>query len=186
MVRMGTYPELFTALLAFVRTPLSTLYLCTFLQPLLQTLAQEFPDLDIFAFIDDASFASSDPQILCKAFERFQDLPENRRISLAHGKCVCFKGRNNIPIPEALENKGILPQEQATKVLRAYVGSDQTGSGKLIEKLEKHKTIFRRLEIMGANNISMRLLSKYVNVRHNYHMQVHRPHASQELEHQKL
>ena len=37
---------------------LSTLYFCSFLQPLLETLAQEFPELRIYAYIDDVNFAS--------------------------------------------------------------------------------------------------------------------------------
>ena len=49
------------------------------------------------------------------------------------------------------------------------------GRGDVDFKLEKHRTIFRRLKKMGANNITMLLIARCVNVRHRYHIRVHRP-----------
>ena len=49
-------------------SPLSTLLFCTMMQPILATLALEFPSIKIFAYIDDITFASDDPALLTKAF----------------------------------------------------------------------------------------------------------------------
>ena len=51
----------------------------------------------------------------------------------------------------------------------------------LAQKLKKHEAIFRRLKLMGLNNISLLLLSKSVNIRHRYHTRVHTPAASEKL-----
>ena len=47
--------------------------------------------------------------------------------------------------------------------------------------LRKHKTIFRRLRRMGANNVSYLILSKCVNVRQRYQIRTHAPEASGEM-----
>ena len=55
-------------------SPLSTLYFCAMLQPILETLAEEFPGVQIFAFVDDINMASRDGDLLAKAFERLRSL----------------------------------------------------------------------------------------------------------------
>ena len=72
-------------------------------------------------------------------------------------------------------------ESEVIKVLGAFVGEEQRIGSELIRTLEKHHTIFRRLKKMGANNASLLLLSRSVNVRHRYHVRVHKPEASLEL-----
>ena len=104
-----------------------------------------------------------------------------KRIELSCQKCVWFTGKNDIAMPDTLECQGTSTEAKAAKFLGAFVGENQSVSSKLVQQLEKHDTIFRRLEAMGANNISLRLLSKSVNVRQNYHIRVHPPQASLDL-----
>ena len=76
---------------------------------------------------------------------------------------------------------GVQSETEACKVLGAYIGREERVSERLLHKLEKHGTIFRRLKNMGANNISLHLLSRCVNVRHGYHTRVHGPDATEQL-----
>ena len=69
---------------------LSTLYFCSFLQPLLETLAQEFPELRIYAYIDDVNFASKDAQLLSDAYLRLNQLVSEKHLQMAYNKCVWF------------------------------------------------------------------------------------------------
>ena len=132
---------------------LSTLYFCTFFQPLLETMAHEFPELYIYAYIDDVNFASKDLALISTAFQRFKVLLQEKRIELSCQKCVWFTGKNDIAMPDTLECQGTSTEAEAAKFLGAFVGENQSVSSKLVQQLEKHDTIFRRLEAMGANNI---------------------------------
>ena len=134
---------------------LSTLYFCTFFQPLLETMAHEFPELYIYACIDDVNFASKDPALISTAFQRFKVLLQEKRIELSCQKCVWFTGKNDIAMPDTLECQGTSTEAKADKFLGAFVGENQSVSSKLVQQLEKHDTIFRRLEAMGANNIRL-------------------------------
>ena len=162
-------------------SPLSTLYFCAFMQPILETLAAEFPQVKIFAFIDDINMASEDHQALANAFLRLHGLLAEKRVKMAKHKCVWFSGKNKIPIPETLQTEGVKTENAATKTLGAFIGDDEVVSECLAQKLKKHETIFRRLKLMGLNNISLLLLSKSVNIRHRYHTRVHTPAASEKL-----
>ena len=137
-----------------------------FFQPLLEMMAQEFPELYIYAYIDDVNFASKDPALISTAFQRFKVLLQEKRIELSCQKCVWFTGKNNIAMPDTLEMpdtlffffdtlecQGISTEAKAAKFLGAFVGENQSVSSKLVQQLEKYGTIFRRLEAMGANNI---------------------------------
>ena len=48
----------------------------------------------------------------------------------------------------------------------------------LLEKLEKHNCLFRRLSRMGPSNLSLGILKRCTLPRHDYHLRVHKPGAS--------
>ena len=160
---------------------LSTLYFCTMLQPILESLAQEFPTLRIYAYVDDISLASSDTNLLQQAYLRLNDLLTQKKISMAPEKCIWFGGLHKLVMPERLTTEGLRTENEAIKLLGAFVGETNKVSSLLLEKLKKHEAIFRRLKAMGANNISLLLLARCVNVRHRYHIRVHRPQECFEL-----
>ena len=81
---------------------LSTIYFCAFLQPVLETLAAEFPDVDISAYVDDMNLASEDPDQLTHAFLRLKELFEEKSLVIASKKCTWFGGTRNLQMPARL------------------------------------------------------------------------------------
>ena len=162
-------------------SPLSTILFCAFLQPILETIASEFPTLRIYAFVDDINFASTDAEMVSNAFLRLKELLTSKRVETSSSKCIWFGGINHIPLPHQLMQEGVNWEPGATKVLGAFVGDSHLVSEKLVQMLQKHRTAFRRLQQMGANNVSVLLLSKCINVRHRYHIRVHHPENTSEL-----
>ena len=159
-------------------SPLSTLYFCTYLQPVLETLAEEFPGINIHAYIDDINLTSEDPNQLTNAFKRLKALVASSNLALSAHKCVWFGGILGKSIPEALQAEGVQTESQATKVLGAFIGEDDAISQKLLQKIGKQEVIFRRLKLMGMSNVSLILLTKSVNVRQQYYMRTHNPKAT--------
>ena len=49
-------------------SPLASLYFCVFMQPILETLNEEFPEVEFHAYIDDITTASPHPEQIEKAF----------------------------------------------------------------------------------------------------------------------
>ena len=84
-------------------------------------------------------------------------------------------------MPSSLNNHGITAEADVIKILGAFLGETARVSEKLVQKLEKHRTAFRRLKQMGASNVSLLLLSKSINVRHRYHIRVQNPDESLKL-----
>ena len=162
-------------------SPLSTVFFCCFLQPMLETIAQEFPNVKVLAYVDDVSLTSPSGKEVEAAYHRLQTLLLTKGIQLNNEKCIWFEGKSDAPIPSTLKEEGVRTESEVIKVLGAFVGEEQRIGSELIRTLEKHHTIFRRLKKMGANNASLLLLSRSVNVRHRYHVRVHKPEASLEL-----
>ena len=106
-------------------SPLSTLYFCAMLQPILETLAEEFPGVQIFAFVDDINMASRDGDLLAKAFERLRSLLLTQNLQVALHKCAWFGGQRQLPIPARLDAAGVKTDSESTKVLGAFIGSTQ-------------------------------------------------------------
>ena len=160
-------------------SPLSTLYFCAYLQPILETLAAEHPEIEIHAYIDDINLTSHTPSEIAKAFERLKALLAESSIELSAQKCVWFGGLQGTEMPTSLKEVGVRNEEDATKILGAFIGKEETISEKLLQRVDKHKDIFRRLKSMGMSNASLIILSKCVNVRQQFHMRVHSPAATE-------
>ena len=158
---------------------LASLYFCVFCQPILETLASEFPGIEINAYIDDITLVSRDSTELEKAFFRLKGLLEEKQVKLAEAKCVWFRGKSGNSIPNSLSTQGVKSEDEAVKVLGAYIGENNTISERLLRQLEKQVTAFRRLKRMGINNISMILLAKCANVRQQYLIRVHPPETTE-------
>ena len=152
---------------------LASLYFCVFCQPILETLAMEFPGVEINAYIDDLTLVSRDPIELEKIFFRLRDLLKVKQVTLAETKCVWFQGVSGNSIPSSLQDQGLKTESDAVKILGAHIGDNESVCERLIRQVNKHENGFRRLEKMGMNNISLLLLCKCVNVRLQYLMRVH-------------
>ena len=160
---------------------LSSVYFCALLQPILETLSAEHPDITINAYVDDVTIASKNPERLASAFSRLKTLLEEQNLIVAPKKCVWFGGLEEEPLPQELESAGVITKKKATKILGAFIGDDKSVSERLIQSLTKHNDSFRRLKLMGVNNVSCNLLSRCINVRQAYHLRAHNPTASAEL-----
>ena len=151
------------------------------MQPILENLAEEFPGVEICAYIDDINLVSDDPQLLTKAFTRLQSLLQDCSLIVSTNKCMWFGGTGNIPMPQELSSAEVKKADCTIKVLGAFIGEESKVSEELVKSLQKHYEIFRRLKQMGINNTSAQLLSKCVNVRQNYQLRVHHPIVSENL-----
>ena len=98
-------------------SPLLTLYFCALMQPILETLAEEFPGIKIFAFIDDINLASANSTLLAKAFDRLRALLTANSLEVAPTKCVWFGGKNKIQLPDLLHDQGIRCEFEIIKIL---------------------------------------------------------------------
>ena len=81
---------------------------------------------------------------------------------------VCGLAGEKVEKFQRLKMAGVNSESDALKALGAYIGENERVSNLLLRNLRKHKTIFRRLRRMGANNVSCLILSKCVNVRQRY------------------
>ena len=106
---------------------------------------------------------------------------EEKSLVIASKKCTWFGVTRNLQMPARLMDLEVVSENQAIKILGAFIGDDSSVSERLIDSLRKHNDMFRRLKLMGTNNISCKLLAKCVNVRQNYHLRVHNPDASKAL-----
>ena len=88
-------------------SPLATLYFCAYLQPILERIAHEFPEVTVNAFIDDITLASKNPEMLANAFTSLRDLLTEKRLELSTEKCVWFGGIYKKTIPQTLRKEGV-------------------------------------------------------------------------------
>ena len=160
---------------------LSSVYFCAFLQPVLETLASKYPEIKISAYVDDITLASHNPKELTEAFLDLRELLAEQNLVVANQKYIWFGGIRKESMPLELRDAGVTGEEQAIKILGAFIGDNEIVSQRLLQSLEKHDDIFRRLKRMGPSNVSCKLLSMCVNVRQGYQMRVHNPIASEAL-----
>ena len=137
---------------------LASLYFCVFCQPILETLAMEFPGVEINAYIDDITLVSRDPNELETVFFRLRDLLKQKRVSLAETKYVWFQGMSGNSIPWSLQQQGLKTESDAIKILGAHIGENESISERLLRQVNKHDDGFRRLKKMGINNMAPRAL----------------------------
>ena len=110
------------------RVPPLPLYFCTFLQPILETIAQEFPSLNIYAYVDDINISSHDVDLIASAYVRLKELLESKSIRLAPQKCVWFDGLNSVKLPEKLVNEGVQIARKSRQSSRSLCRGDQPES----------------------------------------------------------
>ena len=120
---------------------LATLYFCAYLQPMLETIAEEFPEVTVNSLIDDITLASKNTEMLERAFDRLREILTQKSLKLSTGKCVWFGGISNTPIPEALKKDGAQSENEATKILGAFVGEKNNVEKHLFATYEKNTIV---------------------------------------------
>ena len=149
------------------------------LQGPLKKIAKLYPDVTIRAYQDDVTMSSKNESSLEVAFLHFKELTSELNLEINSRKCELFQGNNTTNHRGmSLRELGVEDCVDSIKVLGAYIGHNKAVERKLLEKLEKHKCLFRRLKIMGPSNLSLAILKRCTLPRHGYHLRVHKPGAS--------
>ena len=114
-------------------SPLSSLYFCTLLQPILESIAQDFPTIRIYAYVDDINLTSPDTNLLQQAYHKLKEMLAKQNIIMAPEKCIWFGGIHKLENPDGLRSEGIKTEHEAIKLLGAYVGETSKASALLLE-----------------------------------------------------
>ena len=161
---------------------LSSMYFCALLQGPLMEVANLYPEVNIRAYQDDVTLSSKNLHSLEAAFLHLRELTADLSLDINFRKCEWFqKAPPCATQPLPLESLGVNFRTDAIKILGAYIGADQVVESLLLQKLEKHKCLFRRLLKMGPSNLSLAILRRCTIPRHDYHLRVHRPNATLHL-----
>ena len=161
---------------------LSSMYFCALLQAPLREVASLYPDVKIRAYQDDVTLSSKNVQSLEAAFLHLREITGEFNLHVKFQKCEWFQKdtpRTDVPLP--LEQLGVNFRTDAIKILGAYIGADEVVENLLLQKMEKHKCLFRRLLLMGPSNLSLAILRRCTIPRQDYHLRVHRPNATLRL-----
>ena len=158
------------------------MYFCALLQGPLMEVANLYPEVNIRAYQDDVTLSSKNLHSLEAAFLHLRELTADLSLDINFRKCEWFqKAPPCATQPLPLESLGVNFRTDAIKILGAYIGADQVVESLLLQKLEKHKCLFRRLLKMGPSNLSLAILRRCTIPRHDYHLRVHRPNATLHL-----
>ena len=158
---------------------LSSLYFCAVLHGALKEVADAYPEVTVRAYQDDVTMCSKNEASLEVAFLHFKELTSDLNLEINYRKCEIFQGSRALHIKDSsLRELGVQDCVDTIKVLGGYIGNNKAVERKLLEKLEKHNCLFRRLSRMGPSNLSLAILKRCTIPRHDYHLRVHKPGAS--------
>ena len=134
-------------------------------------MAAKFPNVRIYAYMDDVTLTAHDPKELTAAFLWFRDQCRPLGLEFNAKKCEWFGG----PVPEELAVEGVLHAGGCIKILGAYIGDIEAIRTKLLAKLDKHDVLFQRLKKMGPGSAQYAMLLKCALPRHGFQLRVHDP-----------
>ena len=154
-------------------------YFCVVLQPVLEALAAEFPEINFYAYMDDVTMTGFDPEELATAFFRFRDLCRPLGLEFNAEKCD-WLGAEGEAMHASLSEAGVVRCEGCVKILGAYIGEAAAIRKKLLDKLEKHDLLFERLIRMDAGSAQYGILLSCGLPRHGYNLRVHHPDVVRE------
>ena len=154
-------------------------YFCVVLQPVLEVLAAEFPDINFYAYMDDVTMTGFNYEELARAFFRFRDLCRPLGLEFNADKCD-WLGAEGAAMHESLSDAGVVRCEGCVKILGAYIGEAGACRKKLLDKLEKHDLLFERLSRMEAGSAQYGILLACGLPRHGFNLRVHHPDVVRE------
>ena len=160
---------------------LSSMYFCALLQGPLREVAGLYPDVNIRAYQDDVTLSSKNVKSLEAAFLHLREITGEINLQVKFEKCEWFQKDTPCTGESSLEGLGVNFRTDTLKILGAYIGGDEIVEDLLIKKMSKHQCLFRRLLLMGPNNLSLAILRRCMIPRQDYHLRVHRPHATRRL-----
>jgi len=175
-------------------------YFCLVMHPILRAVQAEFPNIRIYAYIDDVTLTGHDPKELARAFHFMRKLCIKVDLRFNGKKCEWFGGLGNVPLPAELlmffpvcpvlkdgsldakaELESVTEVKGCIKVLGAFIGLAGPVQEKLMAKLEKHRVFFDRLR---ASRVDAKTFSMLVGCglpSHLYHSRTHSPGDTDEL-----
>ena len=166
-------------------------YFCLVMHPILCAMKDRFPDIRIYAYIDDVTLTGNAADLVA-AFEFLRRECIKIDLVLNEKKCEWFGGINAVPIPTDLlyfypvcpvkkdgsldkkaERRSVKEVEGCIKVLGAFIGLPGAVREKLQAKLEKHRVFFDRLRASRVDSRTFTMLVDCGLPRHVYHMRTH-------------
>ena len=169
-------------------------YFCLVMHPILRAVQDKFPNIRVYAYIDDVTLTGNDPKKLAAAFHFMR--AECIKVDLRFNgeKCEWYGGLCELAIPsellkfspmDAKKKDGSLDEEGdfesvtavvgCIKILGAFIGQEGPVQEKLLAKLEKHRVFFDRLR---ASRVDARTFSLLVGCglpSHTFHVRTHSP-----------
>jgi hypothetical protein len=148
---------------------LGAFYFCLAIHPALRKLKEQFPDVEVYAYMDDITLLSPDSHRLALATLAAQKLLAEAGLDMNTRKCEWF-GPDTMP--RDLQNYiGSTPD--IIKVLGAYYGDDNGCAEKIKLKMEKHAIFFERLGKLPASACAFAILQKAALPRLCYLLRTH-------------
>jgi len=146
-------------------------FFCVGIQPLLRDLAARFPDVRIYAYMDDITMTCPSEQRLAEAvlFAKlaFADLG----LQLNPEKSEWF----GQAAPPHIVTHLLRARPRILKVLGAFLGEAELVTTTIIEKMKKHDVFFTRLRGLDPSSAAFALLRSCALPRLNYALRCHTP-----------
>jgi len=149
--------------------PLAALLFALVLTPILKEAKRRFPELDIFAYLDDITIQGLSPSRMKECVLFIQKGMEKIGMALNESKCEWLHDSHPCPFPEWDSGKKFI------KILGAYIGPDEVVQPILHEEVrKKHTALFERLKLLRSGG-ALILMRSAVIPRMNYICRVHEP-----------
>ena len=149
--------------------PLAALLFALVLAPILKEAKRQFPDLDIFAYLDDITIQGLCPNQVQRCIAAIKKAMEGIGMSLNESKCEWLHATHPCPYPSWDSSKPYI------KILGAYIGPDEIVTQVLLDEVKKkHTLLFDRLKLLRSGG-ALILLRAAVIPRMNYICRVHAP-----------
>jgi len=152
------------------------LYFCILIQPILNDCAAAFPNVKLYAYMDDVTLTSTDSFALRAAFGYLRGRFNLLNLNFNMAKCE-WLGPDRCP--DELRTAGVTTVVGVIKVVGVFIGSDECAAEKLVGKLDKHECLFTRLKNMKCSLQSWLILKRCGLPRHTFFMRTHPPHVTE-------
>jgi hypothetical protein len=166
-------------------TVLGGLFFCIAIQPALRQLRKEFPNVDLYAYMDDVTLTGATER-LSSAFARLLELVKPLGLLPNMRKCEFLKN----PLcaqeaPTALIEQGVtLKTEGIIKVLGTYTGDSTEATKAVSLKIRASDILFERLKTLPNGPCKLAILQKCAVPKPNFLFRTHTPEvARQAAEH---
>jgi len=139
-----------------------------------------FPSVRVYAYMDDITLTSTDPDEAEKAYNFIREQARPLGLFFNEAKCEWF---GPVPCPPALKNSGVTEVSGSIKVVGVFIGAADSVRGKLAKKFDKHACFFNRLNDAPCSLQTWLVLRNCGLPRHNFTVRTHDPEVTEDLCH---